>query len=95
MVVSPDAPQKGTDALTITSVDKDNVAGYIYGEVEYNPVWMQKIYDVLEEGTAKFPDRIDLWFGLVKTHEEAKDYDGAIATLERVLNRARLNGEFG
>ena len=93
VVVSPDAPQKGTDALTITSVDKDNVAGYIYDEVEYNPVWMQKIYDVLEEGTAKFPDRIDLWFGLVKTHEEAKDYDGAIATLERVLNRARLNGE--
>lgn len=94
IVLSPEAPEVGNQSLIIKSPDNpDEVVGYFYGEMDYNPVWMQKIYDVLEEGTSRFPDRIDLWFGLVKTYEEAKDFDGAISTLERVLDRARLNGE--
>jgi tetratricopeptide (TPR) repeat protein len=44
--------------------------------------------NILREATQKFPDRIDIWFGLAFIHRELNDFDSVYSTLEETFNYA-------
>ena len=45
--------------------------------------------DILQEATAKFPDRLDIWCGLTFMYQESGDFDNELATLKKMVAYAR------
>lgn len=68
-----------------------NKVGAITGYTDYNSKKMAIAYRKIEEGIGKFPDRLDLWFGKTYVHLLQNEYDNAVKTLEKALDRSQLN----
>jgi tetratricopeptide (TPR) repeat protein len=45
--------------------------------------------DLLQEATAKFPDRLDIWCGLAFMYQESGDFDSELSTLKKMVAYAR------
>jgi tetratricopeptide (TPR) repeat protein len=45
--------------------------------------------DILQEATAKFPDRLDIWCGLAFMYQETGDFDNELSTLKKMVAYAR------
>jgi tetratricopeptide (TPR) repeat protein len=45
--------------------------------------------DLLQEATAKFPDRLDIWCGLAFMYQESGDFDNELSTLKKMVAYAR------
>jgi len=45
--------------------------------------------DILQEATAKFPDRLDIWCGLAFIYQETGDFDNELSTLKKMVTYAR------
>jgi len=80
-------PQKGDWALRDPKSGK--VIGSIGPEVVLDPVAASRATDILREATRRFPERLDIWFGLVYIHKESGDFDALYSTLEESINYAR------
>ena len=68
-----------------------NKAGSITDLVCYDAEKMQKLYQKFDEGLAKYPDRLDLWFGKVHVQLLDNDPNGAVETLQKTIDRSVVN----
>ena len=68
-----------------------NVVGTITGEPLYDPEKLGKAYQKIDEGIAKYPDRLDLWFGKAHVQQLQNDDIAALETLKKVIDRSLVN----
>ena len=68
-----------------------NKAGTITDLVCYDAEKMQKLYQKFDEGLAKYPDRLDLWFGKVHVQLLDNHPNGAVETLQKTIDRSVVN----
>ncbi len=80
---TPKPPEKGDYAL------RDRRSGKIVGSVgptvSADPVAASRAADMLQEATRKFPERLDIWFGLAYMYREFRNFDKLYATLEGAI----------
>jgi tetratricopeptide (TPR) repeat protein len=81
--MSPKPPEKGDFSL------KDSESGKIVGSigpvVSLNPAVASHATDILREATRKFPERLDIWFGLAYIHNELHNFDALYSTFEEAF----------
>lgn len=81
--MSPKPPAKGEFAL------RDRESGKVVGSmgpfVSINPAIAARATENLSEATEKFPDRLDIWFGLTYLYKQLNRFDSLYATLEKAL----------
>ena len=68
-----------------------NKAGSITDHVYYDAEKMGKLYQKFDEGLAKYPDRLDLWFGKVHVQLLENHANDAVETLKQVVDRSVIN----
>jgi tetratricopeptide (TPR) repeat protein len=84
-MISTKKPAPGDIKLTDKKTGKE--AGSI--SFEQNNENMKRAADLLQEATAKFPDRLDIWCGLAFTYQESGDFDNELSTLKKMVAYAR------
>lgn len=80
--ISTQPPGKGDYALT------DKKTGKKAGSISFKPGVARTSRDaaaILQEGTVKFPDRLDIWCGLTWMYQERGDFDNEFATLKKMV----------
>ena len=85
-IVSTKKAEKGDYALT------DKKTGKAAGSISFGPnvgQGFQQATDLLQEATAKFPDRLDIWCGLTWMYQEAGDFENELATLKKMVAYTR------
>lgn len=65
---------------------------YMYSTVDYDYGMLQKSLSTLEEGIAKFPDRLDFRFGLASVLYDTDNYREMVNVLCKTVERSRENG---
>jgi len=78
------------DGLLLTD-STGNKAGSITDHVYYDAEKMGKLYQKFDEGLAKYPDRLDLWFGKAHVQQLQNDDIAALETLKKVIDRSLVN----
>ena len=68
-----------------------NIVGTITGEPLYDPEKLVQAYQKIDEGIAKYPDRLDLWFGKVHVQLLENHANDAVETLKQVVDRSVIN----
>jgi tetratricopeptide (TPR) repeat protein len=81
VMISTKKPQKGDFSLTQKKTGKQ--AGSISFEADRGAI--KRAAELLQEATAKFPDRLDIWCGLAFIFQETGDFDSELATLRRMV----------
>jgi tetratricopeptide (TPR) repeat protein len=81
VMISTKKPQKGDFSLTQKKTGKQ--AGSISFEADRGAI--KRAAELLQEATAKFPDRLDIWCGLAFIFQETGDFDSEVATLKRMV----------
>lgn len=81
--MSPKPPEKGD--FSLREPESGKVVGSIGPVVSLNPAVASRATDVLREATRKFPERLDIWFGLVYIHNELYNFDALYATFEEAF----------
>jgi tetratricopeptide (TPR) repeat protein len=81
VMISTKKPQKGNFSLTQKKTGKQ--AGSISFEADRGAI--KRAAELLQEATAKFPDRLDIWCGLAFIFQETGDFDSELATLKRMV----------
>jgi len=69
----------------------NQVVGHMYGESSYDPIYLKKGLAVIEEGIAKFPNRLDMRFGKIYMLGEAKDFDSFTSEIVRTVEYSKTN----
>ena len=75
-------------------VAKDSLGNeiYMYSTVDYDSGMLQKSLSTLEEGIAKFPDRLDFRFGLASVLYDTDNYREMVNVLCNTVERSGANG---
>ena len=68
-----------------------NIVGTITGEPLYDSEKLGQAYQKIDEGIAKYPDRLDLWFGKAHVQQLQNDDIAALETLKKVIDRSLVN----
>ena len=76
----------GPGDITLTD-KKGKLAGSISFEQDKESV--KRAADLLQEATAKFPDRLGIWCGLAFLYQESGDFDNELSTLKKMVAYAR------
>jgi tetratricopeptide (TPR) repeat protein len=85
VMLSAEKPKKGDIRLTNKKTGQT-------GSISYKPGIAQtsrNATDILQEATAKFPDRIDIWCGLAFIYQESGDFENELSTLKKMVAYAR------
>jgi tetratricopeptide (TPR) repeat protein len=87
VVISTKKPGPGDFNLT------DKKTGKQTGSIsfEQDKTNMKRAADLLEEATAKFPDRLGIWCGLAFLYQESGDFDNQLSTLKKMAAYARAH----
>ncbi len=84
--ISTKPAEKGDYALT------DKKTGKKAGSISFKPgvaETSRSAAEILQEATAKFPDRLDIWCGLTWMYQESGDFNNELATLKKMVAYAR------
>ena len=85
-MLSTKKPEKGDFALS------DKKTGKLAGSISFKPNMAETSHratDLLQEATAKFPDRLDIWCGLAFIYQESGDFENEMSTLQKMIAYAR------
>ena len=85
VMISTKKPQKGDFSLTDKKTGKQ--AGSISFEADKAAI--KRAAELLQEATAKFPDRLDIWCGLAFIYQESGDFDSELSILQKMVAYAR------
>jgi len=85
VMISTKKPQKGDFSLTDKKTGKQ--AGSISFEADKAAI--KRAAELLQEATAKFPDRLDIWCGLAFIYQERGDFDSELSILQKMVAYAR------
>jgi len=85
LMISTKKAAPGDFKLTHKKTGKD--AGSI--SFERNNENMKLAANLLEEATAKFPDRLGIWCGLAFIYQESGDFDNELSTLKKMVAYTR------
>ncbi len=88
VMISTKKPRKGDFSLTDKRTGKQ--AGSISFEADKGAI--KRAAELLQEATAKFPDRLDIWCGLAFIYQETGDFDSELATLKGMVGYAHDHG---
>ena len=89
------APTGGEDDVMVLYPEGQNdgePVGYLRSGEYFKEKEMNKAEVVLKEGIAKFPDRLDMRFGLVRFYIEKAQFGDAVAAMQNVIDRNKENG---
>lgn len=89
VVMSDKEPTDGRRALAFR--DSLGVTRYMYSEPQYDAVKIGLAKSAMEEGIAKYPDRLDLRLGKVTIHLRANENTLAVQEIESALERSITN----
>ena len=89
VVMSDKEPTDGRRALAFR--DSLGVTRYMYSEPQYDAVKIGLAKSTLEEGIAKYPDRLDLRLGKVTIHLRANENTLAVQEIQSALERSITN----
>lgn len=93
--ITAGAPEKENEDVFVLYPAGENgeePAGYMHEEVLYDEARIAKADEVLREGIARFPDRLDMRFGLAKMWADKGEYDKALVLFDEVFRRGEENG---
>jgi tetratricopeptide (TPR) repeat protein len=85
-MISTEPAKKGEFGLT------DQKTGKTKGSISMKPGVVKTSRDpktILQEATAKFPDRLDMWCGLAWMNQEFGDFDSELTTLKKMVAYTR------
>src|SRR2546430_155417 len=85
IIISTKPAGKGDFSLTDKKTGKK--AGSISFEQDQGSV--KRAADLLQEATAKFPDRLDIWCGLAFIYQESGDFENEMSILRKMVAYAR------
>ncbi len=88
VMISTKKPHKGDFSLTDKKTGKQ--AGSISFEADKGAI--KRAAELLQEATAKFPNRLDIWCGLAFIYQETGDFDSELATLKNMVGYAHDHG---
>jgi tetratricopeptide (TPR) repeat protein len=87
---SQKTPTNGDFVLTNTQTKAKWVMG---DKGQYDPAVCQKGIDILEQAAAKFPYRLDIWFGLAYMHNQLNQFPAMLDVLTRASAYASTHPE--
>ena len=70
-----------------------NISGYIYGVNRYDRTIADSGIAVINEGIARYPDRLDMRFGKVHVLGKLRDWKGFRDEILQVLERTKVNNK--
>jgi tetratricopeptide (TPR) repeat protein len=76
--------------LQITDSTKQ-VVGYIYGETNYNPKFLNLGFNIIDKGINKFPDRLDMRFGKIHMHGQVNNYSSFTDEIIKAIDYSTKN----
>jgi tetratricopeptide (TPR) repeat protein len=85
LVISTE-PARGS-GLSLTSDSTGKNAGSINPGTPDQALATRAV-DLLRQATKRFPDRLDIWFGLAYLQQEGQDWDGELVTLRAAVAQA-------
>ena len=63
------------------------------GDIVYEESLLNRALGVIEKGIEKFPDRLDLRFGMATIYIDSKQTDKALDVIKGVLDQTRNNND--
>lgn len=69
----------------------NQVVGYIHGETSYNPKYLNLGFEIIDQGIAKFPNRLDMRFGKIHMLGQVNDYDSFTDEIVRSIDYSIKN----
>jgi tetratricopeptide (TPR) repeat protein len=84
LMISTTKPKKGDFGLTNAKTGK--AAGSI--SFEPDQAMTKRAAELLQEATAKFPNRLDIWCGLAFIYQESGNFDSELSTLKSMVAHA-------
>lgn len=76
LVLSKDVASGTEDVIQLLDADSTKgPAGYLYGEMEYDPVKLGVAFAYIDTGISKFPHRLDMRFGKIHMLGESHDHE--------------------
>jgi tetratricopeptide (TPR) repeat protein len=85
VVLSTKPAEKGEVGLTHQKTGQTGSLSFKPGVAQTS----RSAIDILQEATAKFPDRLDIWCGLAFMYQESGDFDNELSTLKKMVAYAR------
>ena len=67
------------------------VAGFLGSEIVYNPEILQKGLDKIDQGIKMFPNRLDMRFGKIYAHGQAKDWENFTNEIVKTIQYSKKN----
>ncbi|HVP06645.1 MAG TPA: tetratricopeptide repeat protein, partial [Candidatus Acidoferrum sp.] len=91
LLLGRDHPEKDSTFLMLQS-DSGRPAGYLSDTTVVDLDTLRVGINVLKEGLRLYPDRLDMWFGLVEAMENSGLYNEMSSALSGMLTRHQANG---
>ncbi len=77
--------------MELTKDGDDEVVGYMYDRITYEERNKNSAIDVIQNGIKKFPDRLDMRFGLIHTLQQIGEYENQSLVLKSALRYSLTN----
>ena len=77
--------------MELTKDGDDEVVGYMYDRITYDERNKNSAIDVIQNGIKKFPDRLDMRFGLIHTLQQIGEYENQSLVLKSALRYSLTN----
>ena len=92
-VISINAGETDNEDSFILYDKNHKPAGYMSGDIVYEESLLNRALGVIEKGIEKFPDRLDLRFGMATIYIDSKQTDKALDVIKGVLDQTRNNND--
>lgn len=87
MLEMGDTPRNEESLMILSdSLSSDEPVGYIYETTFYDPALMQRAYAAVREGIARYPERLDLRFGMIYMYGQTQDWETFTAEIVQTVN---------
>lgn len=70
-----------------------NISGYIYGVNRYDRTIADSGIAIINQGIARYPDRLDMRFGKIHVLGKLKDWQGYTDEILQVIERTKVNNK--
>ena len=93
IVIMGGNPPDGAVALEIMNEDTNikEPAGYMYSDISYDSLLLDKGFAYIDTGISKFPNRLDMRYGKIYMLGEVKDWKTFMAEIIKTINYSHVN----
>lgn len=77
--------------LAMTKEDDDEIVGYMYDQIVYDNEYFARAVGIINDGIERFPNRLDMRFGIIHTLQQIGDYEQQADYLQATLRHSKEN----